>query len=240
LEPAGQQAEGEVETVVTGSGGELGGVAPGLREAAGQGGEPAPQLIAADHPAVLPPALPLRDQGGLCRVGVDVEQQRVDGPRGRLRLDAPGERDGEHSLTHPQRIQVGRGGGEGRRGDTGVTQVLVAQLDADAGDLLPPGCGVRLGQVDLGAQPADKQLVQVRLVDHVGVERRRSRRQRGRQAPHRQGFVPLRFHDAECGGGDGRDRDRLLATAGGSAPGRARLRASAELVPGRAPLLRSR
>jgi Peptide methionine sulfoxide reductase len=49
----------------------------------------------------------------------------------------------------------------GLREGAGVAQVLVAQLGADADRLLPPGGGVRLGQVDPGAQAADEQLVQV-------------------------------------------------------------------------------
>jgi hypothetical protein len=49
-----------------------------------------------------------------------------------LRLDIPGQHDGQHSLSDPQRVQVGRGDREGRPGDGRVALVLVAELGADA------------------------------------------------------------------------------------------------------------
>ena len=226
---------------MAGSGGQLGGIALGLREGIGQCGESAQQFVAADDPVVVTVAELVVYQGDLETVGVDVERQGVDRPGGGLRVDTPGEQDGEHSLTDAQRVQIGRSGGEGRPGDAGVTQVLVAQLGTDADDLLPPGGGVRVGQVDLGAQAADEQLVQVLFVDHVSVERRRAGLQRSRHSPHRQGFVSLSFHDAERGADDGIDRDRLLGAPGWAAPGRGSACAGAGLLmPLCAPLPRSR
>ena len=239
-EAVDHQADGEVEAVVAGSGGELGSVALGVGEGAGQRGEPAQQFVAADHPAAVAVAALLVHQGGLEAVGADVEQQGVDCPGSDLRAGASGEQDGEHSLADAKRVQIGRGDGEGRPGDAGVAQVLVAQLGADADELLPPGGGVGLGQVDLGAQAADEQLVQVLFVDHVSVERRRAGLQRGGDAPHRQGLVSLFSHDAERGADDGLDRDRLLGAAGRAAPGRGCARFTGLLVPRGAPLLRGR
>jgi hypothetical protein len=52
-EAVDHQADGEVEAVVAGSGGELGGVALGVRESAGQRGVAAQQFVAADDPAAI-------------------------------------------------------------------------------------------------------------------------------------------------------------------------------------------
>ncbi len=149
-EAVDHQADGEVEAVVAGSGGEFGGVALGVGEGAGQSGVPAQQFVAADDPAAVAVATLLVHQGDLEAVGVDVKRQGVDRPGGGLRVDASGEQDGEHSLDDAQRVQIGRSDGKGRPGDSGIAQVLVAQLGADADDLLPPGGGIGLGQIDGG------------------------------------------------------------------------------------------
>ena len=95
--------------------------------------------------------------------------------------------------------QVGGGHGERGAGDSGVAQVLVADLGAHAADLLPPGRGVGLGQYELGAQPPDEQLVEVGLVDHVGVERGGSGVERAGQPAHGQCLVALRGDDVQRG-----------------------------------------
>ena len=71
-------------------------------------------------------------QGDLETIGVDVERQGVDRPGCGLRVEPPGEQDGEHSLTDAQRVQIGRSGGEGRPGDTGVTHPSVHSCFAAA------------------------------------------------------------------------------------------------------------
>jgi hypothetical protein len=63
-------------------------------------------------------------------------------------------------------------------------QVLIPQLGADAQNLLAPPRGVWLRQIDLGAKLANEKIVQVFLVDHVGIERSRSRVERRGNATH--------------------------------------------------------
>jgi hypothetical protein len=91
-EAVDHQAEGEVEAVVAGSGGQLGGIALGLREGIGQCGESAQQFAAADDPVVVTVAEPVVYQGDLETIGVDVERQVVDRPGCGLRVEPPASR----------------------------------------------------------------------------------------------------------------------------------------------------
>jgi hypothetical protein len=137
-------------------------------------------------------------------------------------------------------LGVGRDHGERGLGDAGVAQVLIPDLSAHADDLLTPGPGIRFRQVDLAAQPSDQQVVEVLLVDDVGVERRRAGAEGARYPAHRQRRVALALDDAKRGLDDGVDGNGRLAPGRRPAPGRAGVVGQRLLVPGRAPTLRGR